>query len=48
MRVPEGIRYKTLACDFYRKMLRELAEQGISRDDGKMLDFTQFAERPEV
>lgn len=42
---PLGDRYSTQASDFYRKKLRRLAEQGVSKD-GKPLDFTSFADRP--
>jgi hypothetical protein len=38
-------RYKTPACDFYRRKLKELAEQGLSKD-GKQLDYTAFKDRP--
>lgn len=40
-------RYESLACDFYRRKLKELSEQGISKD-GKQLDFTSFADRPSL
>jgi len=39
-------RYQTPACVFYRKKLKELAEQGVSKDGGQCLDFTTFADRP--
>jgi hypothetical protein len=45
MEIDLPMRYQTPACDFYRKKLKELAEQGISKD-GKSLDFTSFADRP--
>jgi len=40
------MRYQTVACSYYRKKLKELAEQGVSKDGGKIIDFTTFADRP--
>ncbi|TNV81105.1 hypothetical protein FGO68_gene17258 [Halteria grandinella] len=41
-------RYQTVAIEWYRGKLRELAEQGVSRDGGKSVEFSQFADRPSV
>ncbi|TNV81140.1 hypothetical protein FGO68_gene8908 [Halteria grandinella] len=41
-------RYQTMAVEWYRGKLKEMAEQGVSRDGGKGVEFSQFVDRPSV